>query len=665
MGKLTNKKRRELRRQRLYRLATGPAACVGLMVLYAALAVTSIRAKSNTYDEIAHLTRGYAYWTLNDYRFQDNGNLPNRLAALPLLAMDVRFPSLDQPAWRGANVWAIGHQFFYDKQLGNDVDRMLLFSRTMIVLLGMGLVAAVFVWSRRLFGAGCLVSGLLAAVSPTLLAHGRLVTSDLAAGLFFLLAVAGVWTCLRRVSPLRVLLSSLAAAGLVASKLSGLLIVPVAAVLVGVVLARRGELVVCFRDRSRALTARWKRGGVMLGVAGVHVLVVVGVIWGLYGCRYEAFRAGRAEGEQFLGGSGNTLQPGPMRDVIGFAQRHRLLPEGYLYSASYTLDHARERVTFMNGRLYRGGRWEFFPFAFAVKTPEGVLLVLVLAVAGGFAGRWREVLAGLWRTSPLWVLLGVYLAAALRSELNIGHRHLLPIYPVMFILAGASVRAVVRRRAWLQRVVLGLGLAGTVAGSVWVWPDYLSYFNLVSGGPGRGYRKLVDSNLDWGQDLPAVARFLASYQPYAYPDAPGHAVYFCYFGSASPEHYGIEARRLPGMPDVEFDRPNVLQPLRPGTYVISATMLQGVYGLPAGPWGAKDTAVYDALLKRYWPLQKLADPVAYGKDWQMQVWDLYRTRRLCMYLRQRPPDGRVGPAVLYWRVDEAELTEALLGPVEP
>ena len=74
-------------------------------------------------------------------------------------------------------------------------------------------------------------------------------------------------------------------------------------------------------------------------------------------------------------------------------------------------------------------------------------------------------------------------------------------------------------------------------GSLWVYPHSLSYFNLLSGGPTRGYRHLVDSNIDWGQDLPALAAWQR-----AHPGAPPMRLH--YFGSAAPAAYGVQAERI-------------------------------------------------------------------------------------------------------------------------
>ena len=157
-----------------------PWAVVALLVAYWLLAISASPRMGVTADEILHLTAGYSYWEQNDYRLQpENGTLAMRAAALPLLAMDLKFPSLESENWKHSFVPDIGREFFYG--LGNPLDRMMLAGRAMIALFGVFTLWLVWRWSRRLFGetAG-LVSLALAAFCPALLAHGGLVTSDMA-----------------------------------------------------------------------------------------------------------------------------------------------------------------------------------------------------------------------------------------------------------------------------------------------------------------------------------------------------------------------------------------------------------------------------------------------------------------------------------------------------
>ena len=116
---------------------------------------------------------------------------------------------------------------------------------------------------------------------------------------------------------------------------------------------------------------------------------------------------------------------------------------------------------------------------------------------------------------------------------------------------------------------LVLVLAGWYAvGTLRVHPHYLAYFNELGGGPRNGYRLLVDSNLDWGQDLKGLKAWMDARRV--------SRIKLSYFGSADPAYYGIDAENLPG-----YSAPHpvrVTREVRPGDLVaVSATNLQGVY----------------------------------------------------------------------------------------
>src|SRR3954469_9977792 len=134
------------------RLAGWPGAALVLALSYL-LAYTATLPTCNTADELPHIAAGYAYWVYNDYRFQpENGNLPQRLAPLPLLAGRYAFPAPDELYWPVSSVWFVGRQFLFER--GNDADAIVRRCRAATGLLLVAAGALVFGWSRSLFGTG-------------------------------------------------------------------------------------------------------------------------------------------------------------------------------------------------------------------------------------------------------------------------------------------------------------------------------------------------------------------------------------------------------------------------------------------------------------------------------------------------------------------------------
>jgi hypothetical protein len=182
-----------------------------------------------------------------------------------------------------------------------------------------------------------------------------------------------------------------------------------------------------------------------------------------------------------------------------------------------------------------------------------------------------------------------------------------------------------------------------------VRPNYLTYFNQIAGGPKNGYKHLIDSSLDWGQDLPELKRWL----DHCHEPSAG-ALYLAYFGTASPRWYGIEARSLP------IDTSTAaLAPLKPGIYCISATILQQVYSFHPGKWRKEYESDYQMALALWghsldgtandsWPDKEHLEYIRFG--------------RLCAYLRQREPLANVGNSILVFRLSQYDLDQALYGP---
>ena len=659
------------------RLLTSYYAAAVVLICHLVIGFTCVRDKCTTYDELAHMTAGYSYWKTGDYRLDpENGNFPQRWEALPLLALDLGFPPTNQTAYAGSNIWAMGYQFFY--ATGNNVDLMLRLSRAMVVLLSAALGLLVYAWSRRLFGpGGGMISLIGYAFNPSILANGSLATSDLAAALFFTASVGALWRLLHKVSPWTVICSALAMAGLFLSKMSAAMVIPMGLVLLIARLIVNRPLVVAL-GRPREVTRRLTQGWIFAGALIAHVLVVAGLIWTFYGFRYTAHRE-EAPWRQFGEPWDSTLDgTGGVGSVIQFAADYQLLPESYLFGTAFVYKRAQLRTSFLNGNYSLHGWWYFFPYTLMVKTPLPFFALLALALAGAMRNWWsikaasaitvlRTLGRGLYATAPLWVFLAVYWAQALSTKLNIGHRHILPTYPAMFILAGAAAhwfKGRGRTVAAVRAAVIAT-LAGVVIESFWIYPDYLAYFNQIVGGPANGYKHLVDSSLDWGQDLPGLKTWLDRNNP----RGPGEVPAFqSYFGTGSPSYYGIQAQQLPGA----WERRAFAQ-LTGGIYCISATQIQCLYAKAMGPWTKEYEQDYQRVRGEARQFeQALGDPLALeallrsrGPEYWKQLLGFYdelRLARLCAYLRHRRPDDNVGYSILIFRLGDQEVRDALEGP---
>jgi len=548
----------------------------------------------------------------------------------------------------------MGHEFFYET--GEDHFPRLMAARAMTALLSVATGALVFVWSRRLFGTtGAFISLIFFVFCPAFLAHGGYATSDACIALFMLASVGAWWRHLNTPGVLPFIASSVIFGLACVAKFSAVFLIPMMLLCaLAYVAVRRGEV-----------------GMILLSAAG-HAAVAVLVIWAFYGFRYSAFSPSAVPADQFIESWGDMYaHTGRIGALIHRMADLKLLPEAFLYGAAYVVQTSQMRGAFLNGEYSITGWPTFFIWAFVLKTTIPFMVAcaaslwLLARKTAAKAGA-RERIEALLPFTPLAALLGVYWAVSLLSHLNIGLRHLLPTYPALFILAGALgslFTRPVRLAAVLTVVLLGWHAAESIA----VYPSHIAYFNELAGGPSGGYRHLVDSSLDWGQELPGLRAWLDANR------RPGETAYLAYFGTGEPEYYHLKVRRLAYMNAFHTDEPYI--PLGPGLYCVGATMLQQVYSSVRGDWTTEREAEYQRL-RAFEPAFRLyaEDPASreiLDKQLSPSTWKLNRDRflhlrfaRLCLCLKARRPEAVIGYSMFIYRLDAADVSAATEGSLK-
>ena len=644
-----------------------------LLATYAVLALVASTHKGVSFDEAEELAVGYDIWLRHDFRMETaNGDLVKRWASLPYLLSHPAFPATTDPQWRKGEPYVVGYEFLF--QSGNRPESLLLQGRAMAALLGVGLGLMVFWCARQLFGvAGGVIALALYAFSPHMLAFGGIVSTDLSICLTLLGSTWCVWRLLHRVTWGRLLGSLVFFGLLVLAKPTALVILPITLLLTAVKLLS-GRPLEWQLGRARPVRSRWIQAVIFSGLVLAHAFAGWVFLWAQYDFRYPA--------SPDPSNPGIVMRVRPYSDAVDptvaatlrWMRHSHFLPEGYLRGVGWLLGSNDTREAFMNGKWTSGGWFSFFPYTMWVKTSPYMPGVLLLGLGGWWWCRRRRKRdrappgdggPALYEAIPFLALIAVYLVVALVQDLNIGHRHILPIYPAIYVLAG-SAACLWRARAFWSRAAILLLLLAYAADSCVAYPDFLAYFSPLAGGSSEGYKHLVDSSLDWGMDLPGLKQWLDK-------NNPGHRerVYLAYFGTDSPAYYGIQCKRLPGF----FDwRPREVYALEPGIYAISATLLQSVYTYTFGPWNsgreqryqrtlhnlqvfeqaARVPGASEALLKRY--------PPAFW-DHQYDAYEKLRFGRLCAWLRHtEEPDDTIGHSILIWRLDAGELHQALFGP---
>jgi len=231
------------------------------------------------------------------------------------------------------------------------------------------------------------------------------------------------------------------------------------------------------------------------------------------------------------------------------------------------------------------------------------------------------------------------------------------------VAAGAGVW--LTRRTPRRATAVGVLAVTLAAGAVWTAPDHLSFFNRAAGGSAHGDRLLLDSSIDWGQDLPRLRAWLDEQGTLA---SDGPPIYLEYFGTAPIAAYGLDRVQM-----LDGKSPRWFQALRPGVYAVSVTHLHQVYR-PFHTWTAKHEQAYtqlsgvaDRLVASAVDRAKL-DAIeaelggAERFDALMGHYGKLRMARLMQYLVAREADGRAGHSIRIYHLSQGLLNEALRGP---
>ena len=622
-----------------------------LFALAAALAVSALLGDSLTFDEAIHLPAGAIQWRTGDVRLApDHPPLARLWAALPSLLAPVRLPDESTPGWSSGEFLLAGRDFF----ARNAPEPLLTRSRLMVVALLLLLLGLVAHAARRLFGpdAGLLALA-VAALSPALLAHGHLVTTDLPAALASFGTLVAFAALARRPSAARLAGAAAAFGALVVTKDSWPAILPALGVMGAVA-------VLCpAPDAAVRLPGRPARLAAALGTAALSALVAWGALWACYGFRYEPFRgspAGRARmhvpvrpgiappadqeaaWEEVLKDANGAPATGAAAAFVRWGRARRAFPEAWLYGIAL-IGKMSPRIAYFRGVM--GSGWPaYFPVAFLVKTPLPALALAALGLAGAAAGRARP------RDAVLAAGLGAffvsYALSAVLSGMNIGHRHLLPLEPVLAVAAGAAAAWTASRAG---KVLVGAALLWLLGAAVLAHPGELGYFNEAAGGFRNGWRILADSNVDWGQDLGRLANWARSHGD---PE-----IHLAYFGVADPSSAGLKV--------VDAGSLYAFGPRREpaaGVYAASVNQLLGLFTPQARDefWERPGT--------RAWYAERRAaarrDALPEGSP-AREAWESAERGRLLNGLKSREPDALVGTSIRVYRLTEEDL-EALLGP---
>jgi 4-amino-4-deoxy-L-arabinose transferase-like glycosyltransferase len=507
---------------------------VALCAVYFVLAVTSLAGKSVTVDELGHLPAGYYYLASGDPRhLGSNPPLANVLSAAPLLLLNLQPHGVIPGTMTNLphSFWGNGYRFLFEFR--GDYRRAYLLARLTTVLLVAGLGVLLFAWGRALGRSE--ICGLLAAglvwFSPGMLAHTRLVTTDAAAACVIALALWSLWFALQRPSYERFALCGACLGLAQLTKFYALLLYPVFLVL------------------ALAAARRLRGDGKLRRVVAVGLLVAFVLSLLVLNAGYLFHGVGTPLGNV-------ELRSARMQAATAWLPGALPLPVPPAFVTAVDeqmVEVGADNPIFLLGETYEGGRWYYYLALVPLKTPLPLLLLFLTAAVYTLHRR----RAGMTDLSVLLLYpLALFLVLSRSSQRQLGVRALLSAAPLVWLWVSVTlVRAPLA--AWTRRFLLAVVL-WAAAETAWAHPHYLAYFNPLAGGPSEAHDIATGSNLDWGQDLVGLKRYM---------DREGvGTIQLLYFGSVDPDVY-----------DIDYEVP--LEQARPGLLAVSVSLYHQPYAM--------------------------------------------------------------------------------------
>jgi hypothetical protein len=459
-----------------------------LLTIVGVQMLVAISRKTITADEAIHIPAGYYHLVTGDFQINnEHPPLVKMWAALPLLLIQPKEP----PAILGEDenyknrTWSF-HQRFWEMNRARFAT-ISFWPRVMMIVLTLALGTLIFFYARKLFGATAAVFAVaLFSFEPTVLAHGRVVHTDVPSALAYLLFVVAVHRYFESRTVRRALLLGIVSGLALLTKFSMLLIVPVLVagmIFLLVMAVRRGQ----------------PKNPVLL-----HAVVVLAIVLLSLNVAYRFQHP--------------TLVPSDVAWVQAKSATHfasitstinslsKIIPTYFLFGVYNVGIHNQfGHPASLLGMHSDMGWWYYFPVAFALKTSLPFLLLSVAALGWAI---WNLLVNREKTFLYLLAPLAVYAAVAMASHLDIGIRYFVPVYPFLFILGGALLARILTIRAKVLGVaVVTLVLGGMIFEAARTFPDYTPYMNqLASSQPHWWY--LSDSNVEWGDDVGQLAAYL-------------------------------------------------------------------------------------------------------------------------------------------------------------
>ena len=557
----------------------------------AVMAIASSWHDSLIVDEVPHIGAGYSYLVTHDMRMNpEHPPLAKDIAGIGLQFLNLNQAAFQSGFWQ-TNVndeWNFGRLLIFDS--GNNADLIKHVARLPMILFFIFAAILIFIWGKKLYGeTGAFIALIIFVFSPTVIAHSRFVTTDMPALFGVLSATYFFIHYLKSRSWKNAILATLFFGIAMLLKFSTFLLIPFFLLI---------ALIYGFVAENKKIACSCKNLLWTILIMAAGLLFIVWPVYYFNVYNYPPLRQQNDTRSILTTVYGESFQKySPILNLeIQAAANPVLRPfaeYGLGFLRVYHQTSEPHEVYFL-GHVSLYGDRAYFPIVYFLKEPLawwGFVLIALLYLAWQLKRPSKEsVSRGLkfvrnhFEESAMIIWLAVYWFTSINSTFNIGVRHLLPTYPFAILLVSGQLARIFKDYSFSgvlnkgKKLFLGLFivlLAWYVYSSVHTYPLYLSYFNESIGGPSQAYKYVVDSNLDWGQDLIRFSDWVkANNIPRIETD---------YFGWANPYYY-MSNRYIPISSTtyssaLDFKQRNQSN----GWIAVSATFLQSSVGADVRP----------------------------------------------------------------------------------
>lgn len=519
--------------------------CAIILLVMGANLFSLIQRKSITNDEIVHIPAGYHYLYAGNFHLNpEHPPLAKMWASLPLLVLRPEVDLIDSASTESfARLSELSAIEFW--RLNQERARTIgLWSRVPMIVLTIGLGILIFIFGKQLFGArAALFAVALFSIEPTMLAHGKIVHTDIAAAFGYLFFIFAMYRYYRNRTWSNALWFGLVTGVALLTKFSLVVLAPV---FIGVL----AYMVWKPQKQSRRR---------MLGQASIALFTLLFIVNAAY--LFKRTQPEQASLNSFI----SAVPQSADRILAAIKIGSIIVPTPYLFGLSTVFIHNHDgHSASLLGQQRQFGWWYYFPIAFALKTTLPFLILSVLALC------WAAMMVAFdkdRKVTLLFIAVVFYLAMSMTGNINIGIRHIAPIFPPLFLITGAFADRMLKSKRASRAAALALVFlfGWMIFETVRVYPDYLSFTNQLSFGK-PGWQLLSDSNVEWGEDIGSLAAYL-------HQQGETELVGSISGGWAVPQMYGIKLLdRAPANPESSGTRYVVL-----GAGFLNGSSLTPVY----------------------------------------------------------------------------------------